>query len=135
MVHKKMITLIQFQSTLPRRERLYTFVVLAILSKISIHAPAKGATELSKAIFVPSTISIHAPAKGATWMINGSGLSRTFQSTLPRRERLCCFSTLKNPYLDFNPRSREGSDISQSVCTLITSISIHAPAKGATDVF
>ena len=36
--------------------------------------------------------------------------------------------------MDFNPRSREGSDVVQEVCyLLIIQISIHAPAKGATN--
>ncbi|MFR5641348.1 MAG: hypothetical protein ACLUDF_10220, partial [Butyricicoccus sp.] len=35
-------------------------------SRISIHAPAKGATETFEAIAPVITISIHAPAKGAT---------------------------------------------------------------------
>ena len=54
-----------------------------------------------------------------------------FQSTLPRRERPdvqqmgACTS-------DFNPRSREGSDQRQSGSVLVSRISIHAPAKGAT---
>ena len=101
---------------------------------ISIHAPAKGATDLvldlSRSIF----ISIHAPAKGATEekgfiplrdMEFQSTLPRRerhppflalstmtrFQSTLPRRERLPFGETGKG-ILNFNPRSREGSDLS-----------------------
>ena len=35
-------------------------------------------------------------------------------------------------YGDFNPRSREGSDAGKSCCYGNRSISIHAPAKGAT---
>ena len=80
--------------------------------------------------------------------------SNTFQSTLPRRERLpcvrcvgtkgdfnprsregsdkaCCDKFTRDP--DFNPRSREGSDKSRSIIRIIFKISIHAPAKGATD--
>ena len=37
--------------------------------------------------------------------------------------------------LHFNPRPREGSDVSQKIDSAIQlSISIHAPAKGATDL-
>ena len=36
-------------------------------------------------------------------------------------------------YNDFNPRSREGSDVKQHNGSKIPSISIHAPARGATD--
>ncbi len=35
--------------------------------------------------------------------------------------------------LNFNPRSREGSDRSETLLPLASSISIHAPAKGATN--
>ena len=35
-------------------------------TKISIHAPAKGATKVSRANLLYINISIHAPAKGAT---------------------------------------------------------------------
>ena len=124
----------QFQSTLPRRERLvklsaYTFVrhfnprsregsdrnyfPRSPCHRISIHAPAKGATcglladNMSDFHFNPRSregsdqagaqelfpvhpISIHAPAKGATqvWLTD-------------------------TVFLHFNPRSREGSDIIQ----------------------
>ena len=56
-----------------------------------------------------------------------------FQSTLPRRERL--FLRLQRvAVLYFNPRSREGSDTYCAMAAKIHSISIHAPAKGATNV-
>ena len=55
-------------------------------------------------------ISIHAPAKGAT-------ISSTTRSA-------SC--------IDFNPRSREGSDAIAVLNDMGIKISIHAPAKGAT---
>ena len=57
---------------------------------ISIHAPAKGATSRYQNHLLHLHISIHAPAKGAT--------------ILP--------GPLIAPLADFNPRSREGSDVS-----------------------
>ena len=78
-------------------------------------------------------ISIHAPARGATQ----DGTKETynvkgFQSTLPRGERHihihCC-----NIHYYFNPRSREGSDFSKLINFVNLSISIHAPARGATE--
>ena len=122
----------QFQSTLPRRER-----------RMQSHFCRR-----------PHQISIHAPAKGATQFQYALDTDFGFQSTLPRRERRnkcrtpwhCCY---------FNPRSREGSDavavIIRPSPVLFQStlprrerrkyhkthlppkvISIHAPAKGAT---
>ena len=76
-----------FQSTLPRRERLYPVSITAEVANfnprsregsdarafflspsyfISIHAPAKGATIAKTARTINLSISIHAPAKGAT---------------------------------------------------------------------
>ena len=100
-----------FQSTLPRGERppiflmqssqryfnprsregsdLRTVDIPAPLRKISIHAPARGATRYEADVIHHYEISIHAPARGATpsrtaWQ---GGLA-IFQSTLPRGERL-----------------------------------------------
>ena len=100
-----------FQSTLPRRERLFESYGICFRVDISIHAPAKGATPFAtflsnrrpafqstlprrerrhkfRIIAAHFRISIHAPAKGATAM------SRSTSPLMP----------------DFNPRSREGSD-------------------------
>ena len=56
-------------------------------------------------------ISIHAPAKGATQKGFFCIIFHRFQSTLPRRERLCRRLSFYQMHLYFNPRSREGSDI------------------------
>ena len=124
----------QFQSTLPRRERRFhsrrmrtccnfnprsregsdLLVTGALYSaRISIHAPAKGATD-SRYICPPEPhISIHAPAKGATFASLSSSLEPAeFQSTLPRRERPTFDSKNRYHHIHFNPRSREGSDSS-----------------------
>ena len=99
-----------FQSTLPRRERprlrrmplvMYNFNPRSHegsddqdlrqnnYSKISIHAPTKGATNVNSLTLILIMISIHAPTKGAT---------------VPSALR-------QNPQYYFNPRSHEGSDI------------------------
>ena len=76
---------------------------------ISIHAPTKGATPVAERMCRQWLISIHAPTKGATRRKRRSILSRRFQSTLPRRERLSSLpAPLRTVY--FNPRSHEGSD-------------------------
>ncbi len=100
-----------FQSTLPRRERHKRRADYAYLRKnfnprsregsdgaeiingqrlikISIHAPAKGATSVHANDSRDIHISIHAPAKGATR----------------------CRGSHSFLFRDFNPRSREGSD-------------------------
>jgi len=55
-----------------------------------------------------------------------------FQSTLPRRERHFGLCIPNGRYRNFNPRSREGSDMSENGIVFYIAISIHAPAKGAT---
>ena len=77
-------------------------------------------------------ISIHAPAKGATGVISEWSRDNQFQSTLPRRERRYTRFTQDKAVDDFNPRSREGSDILLYCKEVCLWISIHAPAKGAT---
>ena len=77
-----------FQSTLPRGERHELAEIPDRESRISIHAPARGATQQFIRLFHISMISIHAPARGATVLI------------------YCCHRFIIN----FNPRSREGSD-------------------------
>ena len=59
-------------------------------------------------------------------------MSGLFQSTLPRRERQQTLQQSRSKHWNFNPRSREGSDGADSVTKKLGSISIHAPAKGAT---
>ena len=132
MMITKPLKLPRFQSTLPRRERRLVNSVKkliymdfnprsregsdtvcrgkSLVSHISIHAPAKGATDRRNDAKCYFKISIHAPAKGAT------------KSSV----------TIRLHFLDFNPRSREGSDAWNPACLPPCTISIHAPAKGAT---
>ena len=78
--------------------------------EISIRAPARGATICESRNLTDSAISIRAPARGAT---NSVG---KFQFDI----------------LDFNPRSREGSDQKPQYGLRYFLISIRAPARGAT---
>ena len=125
-----------FQSTPPRRERPRREILsvrrryfnprsregsdpreelIASRCIISIHAPAKGATDLCGRRHGGVLISIHAPAKGATTFSTWVDEALEFQSTLPRRERpvLQTHHRLRNY---FNPRSREGSDHNVDDC-------------------
>ena len=112
---------IQFQSTLPRRERLTNSIHRVCYTQISIHAPAKGATDADRPVRLVVDISIHAPAKGATSFWVSISRLYQFQSTLPRRERrLFCGKGLHHGH--FNPRSREGSDYGQSQHTHLQTV-------------
>ena len=107
----ELIKRIGFQSTLPRGERLYKDVgnkkcqtdfnprsregsdrkcqrISYSAERISIHAPARGATPATTGQTITVVISIHAPARGATGLLY----------------------LYRLPQSNFNPRSREGSD-------------------------
>ncbi len=125
----------QFQSTFPRRERPAHTLAGFGGAAISIHVPAKGATdglcqcavcvehfnprsrEGSDGVLPPvpevrRCISIHVPAKGATRHCQLFDYYHyQFQSTFPRRERPDDVNKCSGTGADFNPRSREGSDV------------------------
>ena len=77
-----------FQSTPPRRGRRVVRGRHRGCKRVSIHAPAKGATGSRSSGFSYGGVSIHAPAKGATWCSRRHrALQAGFQSTPPRRGR------------------------------------------------
>ena len=99
-------------------------------------------------------ISIRAPTRGATRYQRVNGITYTFQSALPRGERLAnAYETINRnrisiraptrgatpigygvalSTIDFNPRSHEGSDFEPDQTQPSTGISIRAPTRGAT---
>ena len=100
----------RFQSTLPRGERLPVVLLPLSQAKISIHAPARGATFSHFHASLFFNISIHAPARGATLFIHNPVDLLDISIHAPARgatDSLFCYFTF---YSDFNPRSREGSD-------------------------
>ena len=123
---------------------------------ISIHAPAKGATRSARSPTQGRADFNPRSREGSDLKISRSPPTLGFQSTLPRRERRrqMIMVTLTVPFqstlprrerrsqnqlismrMEFNPRSREGSDAVNLAAILATDyISIHAPAKGATAV-
>ena len=107
-------TKILFQSTLPRRERRGNDRTLVLWWTISIHAPAKGATEFGRRLKAVIRISIHAPAKGATPSGDCRYTIRSISIHAPAKgaTRLAAKKALASS--NFNPRSREGSDASLS---------------------
>ena len=123
----------EFQSTLPRRERLKTVYLDRWCNRISIHAPAKGATRAGVGWWFACVYFNPRSREGSDHIsvLCSDSLFR-FQSTLPRRER---------PVRPFTPlsahtfqstlprRERHGSPGPHRD---EKNISIHAPAKGAT---
>ena len=103
-----------------------------VVSHISIRAPARGATRSNAVYSRLIFISIRAPARGATiCSFLHSIIHGRFQSALPRGERPRRYSFWVYA-LNFNPRSREGSDYVIAIMPVLGEISIRAPARGAT---
>ena len=124
----------QFQSTLPRGERLFPSQHFLRCRSISIHAPARGATT-STQLADATTLLFQSTLPRGERLLSAHYLRRPpeFQSTLPRGERRYSWSRLYPFNPNFNPRSREGSDdAARSPVLCTTYISIHAPARGAT---
>ena len=123
-----------FQSTLPREERPQVLQLklpqchyfnprshersdsnsncISLNTKISIHAPTRGATINILFTKLYISISIHAPTRGAT--------------------TTCCCKLSCSCH--FNPRSHERSDSISGFASISFTISIHAPTRGATYV-
>ena len=123
---------------------------------ISIRAPARGATQMAGMMYKEQAISIRAPARGATRMTvkevfdlvfqsalprgerhvgNGlSGLQRIFQSALPRGERPCTVAPMITTpgFQSALPRGERLE--TQSYTGIRGTISIRAPARGATNI-
>ena len=121
-----------FQSTHPRGVRRREQDSLQRRRKVSIHAPARGATREQDSLQRRRKVSIHAPARGATDFKKIGWRRKEFQSTHPRGVRPTRNGP-KHPSWSFNPRTREGCDLdSNGIGKVIDGVSIHAPARGAT---
>ena len=121
---------------------------------VSIHAPARGATwswpkarevdegfnsrarkgrDLQLRVAVPSRlVSIHAPARGATINRNYLALSKVFQFTRPQGARHGGADRWCSSGSSFNSRARKGRDGRPWSSSRARTVSIHAPARGAT---
>ena len=100
--------------------------------KVSIHAPARGATRWFFDNRVYYYVSIHAPARGATRGESSSSIPAWFQSTPLREGR----PVKAEPYIEkFEFQStplREGRRSALASVESVLLVSIHAPARGAT---
>ena len=104
-----------------------------LVSSISIHAPARGATFLHKLIYKLYSISIHAPARGATCLGSRLRIASPISIHAPARGATLRFQGLVEflAQFQFTPL-REGRLGTLIFCMVFPSISIHAPARGAT---
>ena len=109
-----------FQSTLPHGERPEYRYFPSMITGISIHAPAWGATQRLRPSCKKRSISIHAPAWGAT-AYHGEGVCADLYFN-PRSRMGSDYITNLNRSVSryFNPRSRMGSD--DCVCAFACSV-------------
>ena len=96
----------QFQSTLPRRERPLPLLIFWLIRAFQSTLPRRERPS-------PRKFSIYV---------------NPFQSTLPRRERLLISWHTGDIFSGFNPRSRVGSDYAYKDYGTENNVSIHAPA-------
>ena len=108
-VNLQRFTFITFQSTHPRGVRLETTSPVWPIIAVSIHAPAWGATNISRTSVNTIYVSIHAPAWGATYVKSSLFPKCRFQSTHPRGVRHG-FRLELDIIKSFNPRTRVGCD-------------------------
>ena len=129
----EMLGVLPFQSTRPRGARRRRGIGRRSGCDISIHAPAWGAT--AKGIFMSTgaTFQSTRPRGARRSLRSVISIESGFQSTRPRGARLKHYSALfGNTY--FNPRARVGRDPSEFTSFVLSAISIHAPAWGATNI-
>ena len=145
-----------FQSTRPRGARRARGPRAAARQRVSIHAPARGATcpdshrstpvsvfqstrprgarqDGGAAVRGRVLVSIHAPARGAT-ALAAAGLPTEglFQSTRPRGARPSCSMSRKIRVMFQSTRPRGARRPVMLEWLGEVSVSIHAPARGAT---
>ena len=143
-----------FQSTRPQGARQAPVLPLPKIRKVSIHAPARGATHRNIrccGIVKFQSTRPQGARHGPIWRMAFDGCfnprarkgrdakgfnfwgHKWFQSTRPQGARPRPGSPIITPYC-FNPRARKGRDGHWQKLALRLSVSIHAPARGATTV-
>ena len=101
-------------------------------TKVSIHAPAWGATIPHACKLKTVQVSIHAPAWGATYEIVIIEMIFPVSIHAPAWGATFLKTRLTSRKMSFNPRPRMGGDTIFKSCPWLWWVSIHAPAWGAT---
>ena len=110
--------IVRFQSTRPRGARQTLGYQVIYISKVSIHAPARGATQTPKGYDTYEIVSIHAPARGATDFVVPLPLSYAVSIHAPARGATTTLRPLSPRGGCFNPRAREGRDTTRNTYIL-----------------
>ena len=118
-----------FQFTRPRHNA--TIDQISAHATVSIHAPARGATTDLGPNYCFIVFQFTRPRGARRGRSDQTHGRRLFQFTRPRGAR----QKGQSPHHQlpgFNSRAREGRDLAQNVEAQAGSVSIHAPARGAT---
>ena len=125
---------VTFQSTRPRGARLRRLKFCKALIRVSIHAPARGATySMLNASRADSTFQSTRPRGARPWYESFEYLlEQMFQSTRPRGARPEKLMMII-PQERFQSTRPRGARLRYGVAYLLHNyVSIHAPARGAT---
>ena len=90
--------------------------------QVSIHAPARGATLGEEGLIEPAEVSIHAPARGATGKNRVNTYLKVVSIHAPARGATSFGYGVGSSVMSFNPRAREGRDL--TLPTLISKLSL-----------
>ena len=105
-----------------------------LIGQVSIHAPARGATSYS--ITTPGNEVCFNP-RARTGRDSSLRLTAAWRRSFNPRARTgrdISLMTTPRPPACFNPRARTGRDLRRgAVCSVHGIVSIHAPARGATE--
>ena len=147
-----------FQSTRPYRARLVLGGIVAVILRVSIHAPIQSATTLLMIKFCYASVSIHAPIQSATLKLlfyyccytcfnprahterdsNSPCLfpaKQLFQSTRPYRARLKNGTRYLLPMPFQSTRPYRARLVLRYPHSMFLYVSIHAPIQSATVSF
>ena len=101
-------------------------------TSVSIHAPARGATIVRQSVQRAWRVSIHAPARGATRQRSFGLHFLRFQSTRPRGARQPRRLSAGGTQAVSIHAPARGATAAQCMARRLVAVSIHAPARGAT---
>ena len=103
---------VQISIHTPARGVTYYLSAAYHYAAISIHTPARGVTDATYDDFEPYHISIHTPARGVTIPSGLAPVPGIISIHTPARGVTMQESADIRRFLNFNPHSRKGSDIS-----------------------
>ena len=131
MVSPEQIAVISFQFTRPQEAR-HHHTVARPCRRVSIHAPARGATCRSTRSDGICEVSIHAPARGATNLENARSSKPNVSIHAPARGATRADEARQSPRSFQFTRPQEARQAPRPEGFPARHVSIHAPARGAT---